>query len=338
MLCMPAPRDRAPNEVLRRRRIGIALVVCVAVGIVCFFTLRPSEPEYGDKPLSRWVEQLFTNYPRVDAEARDAIRAMGQPAVRVLTKIVDHEPSAWRLRLASVTAEIPLINRLFSVATFDSLFATKALAEIGPTATLAIPALERAAKDKDRMLSLSARAALIRIRGESIESQIATFRQFGTTNSAQMSFLLTELGPHAMPALPALLEGLESTNDRVRHYATMALASIGCESPECVPPLQRLLSDPSHLVRCAALDGLAHIGPPAITALQNVRQSLRDSNNLVRSSALWCLDNVLSDEEFSTVRDEVIRAKLDTDPTVSGMAQHVLSSRPHGNSGSATKR
>src|SRR6266508_3963645 len=97
LLCMPAIQDRAPSGVLHRKRIGIALVACVAVGIVCFFTLRSSEPEHGGKPLSRWVEQLFKNYPRVDAEARDALKAMGLPAVRFLTGIVDHEPSAWRL-------------------------------------------------------------------------------------------------------------------------------------------------------------------------------------------------------------------------------------------------
>jgi len=124
MFSMPAPRDRAPSEVLRRRRIGIALVACVAVGIVCIFTLRPSEPAYRDKPLSGWVEQLFTftNSLRVDAEARDALRAMGQPAVRFLTRSVDDAPSAWRLRLASITADIPFLNRLFNFATFDRLF------------------------------------------------------------------------------------------------------------------------------------------------------------------------------------------------------------------------
>ncbi|HEU0008328.1 MAG TPA: hypothetical protein VFT34_00775, partial [Verrucomicrobiae bacterium] len=144
---MPAPQDRAPSEVLRRRRIGIALVAGVAFGIVCLFTLRSTEPEYGGKPLSRWVEQLYTNYPRVDAEARDALRAMGEPAVQFLTRIVDHQPSAWRLRLESMTADIPFINRLFGVATFDRLFAAKVLAEIGPMAKSAIPVLERATKD-----------------------------------------------------------------------------------------------------------------------------------------------------------------------------------------------
>jgi HEAT repeat protein len=335
---MPASENRAPKQKLRRRRIGLALLACVAVGIVCFFTLRSSEPAYGDKSLSQWVEKLFANYPRVDAEARDALRAMGKPAVRFLTREVDHAPSAWRLRLASMTADIPLINRLFSVATFDRIFATRALAEIGPTARSAIPTLERATKEADDSLSLAARAALIRIRGESIDSHVAMYRQFYTTNSVQSTFLLMELGPYAKPALPALLEGMQSTNDRVRYLAAFALCRIGCESPEYVPPLQRLLSDPSEIVRMQALNSLANFGPSAKTALPQARQFLQDTNSVLRVSALMYFHKVLSDEEFSTVRDEVARAKLDTNSTVCRMAQYLLSRRPQGKSNDVPSR
>jgi hypothetical protein len=338
MFSMFASQYRASSGVSHRRRIMVALVAYVAVSIVSFFTLRSSEPEYGGKPLSRWVEQLFTNYPRVDSDARVALRAMGQPAVRSLIRIVDHAPSTWRLRLDSMTADIPSVNRLFGVANFDRLFAAKALAEIGPTARSAIPALDRATVDANPALSLAARAALIRIRGESIDSDVAIYRQFDTTNSAQMVFLLMELGLYAKPALPALLEGMQSTNHRVQLRAAMALPMICYESPEYVPALQGLLSDPSNMVRREAMDSLAHFGPLAIAALPQARQLLYDTSGLVRVSALMFLDKVLSDEEFSTVRDEVIQATQDPDSLVSQVAQSVLSSRPHGNSGYATNR
>ncbi len=291
-----------------------------------------------DKPLSRWVEQLYTNYPRVDAEARDALRAMGEPAVQFLTRIVDHQPSAWRLRLESMTADIPFINRLFDVTNFDRHSAAKLLAEIGPTAMSAIPALERATKNADRSLSVAARAALIRIRGESIDSHVAIYRQLDTASAAQTVFLLMELGPYARPALPAILEGMQSTNHRVRYLASKALPMIGYESPEYVPPLQRLLSDPNDMVRWEAMDSLAHFGPLAKAAIPQARQFLNDTNSLVRASALLFFDKVLSDEEFSAVRDEVVRATQDADSTVSQVAQSVLSNRPHGNSGNVTNR
>jgi hypothetical protein len=58
----------------------------------------------------------------------------------------------------------------------------------------------------------------------------------------------------------------------------------------------------------------------------------------VRTHALLFFDKVLSEEEFSAVRDEVVRAKQDPVSMVSDFAQHVLSRRPHGNSGNLTNR
>ena len=49
-------------------------------------------------------------------------------------------------------------------------------------------------------------------------------------------------------------------------------------------------------------------------------------------------DRLLSDEEFSAVRDEVVKAKLDSDPLVVQTAQYLLSRRPHGNSVNVTNR
>jgi HEAT repeat protein len=289
--------------------------------------------------MSVWVEQLFANYPCMDAEARDALRAMGEPAVRSLIRIVDYEPSIWRYRLASMTADIPFINRHFGVAHADRPSAARSLAEIGPTAKSAIPALERATKAADVSLSVAARAALIRIRGESLDSHIATYRQFDTTNSAQTVFLLMDLGPYAKPALPTILEGMQSTNHHVRYLAARALPMIGGESPEYVPPLQRMLSDPDEMVRWQALSSLRHFGPLAKAAVPQARQLLlHDTNTLVRGNALILFEKVLSDEEFSTVRDDVVRATQDADSKVSRVAQFVLSRRPHGNFANATNR
>jgi len=322
----------------RGRRIMIALVACVALGIISFFTLSSSEPRYGGKPMSRWLEQLYAYYPRLDAEARDALRAMGQPAVRCLVRHLEREPPVWRLRLASMTEEIPALNRLFSIDFVPRFLAAKALAEIGPTAKAAIPALERAAKEADFVLLLPVRAALIRIRAESIDAQITIYRQFDTKDSAMTALLLMELGPYAKPALPALLEGMQSTNYRVRHHAVMALSKIGFESPEYVSPLQQLISDPEYLVRSQALNGLAEFGPLAITALPQARESLKDTYNLVRIAALAFFEKVLSDEEFAAIRDEVVRATQDSDSLVSQVAQSVLSNRPRGKSENAPSR
>ena len=136
------------------------------------------------------------------------------------------------------------------------------------------------------------------------------------------------VAPYAKGALPALLEGMQSTNYRVRHLAALALPAIGYNSPEYVPPLLRLLSDRDATVRRQALDSLADFGPLGIAALPQARRSLHDTNGLTHAAALMFFDKVLSDEEFLAVRDEVTNAKTDSDATVSTVAQFVLSRRP----------
>src|SRR5262249_4262279 len=111
--------------------------------------------------------------------------------------------------------------------------------------------------------------------------------------------------------------------------AVRAMARIGCESGENVVPLRQLLADPSEVVRWHTLLGLAEFGPPARSALPQVRQLLQDSNSTVRFSALVFFEKVLSDEEFSAVRDEVARAAQDGDLTVRQVAQSLLSKRSH---------
>jgi HEAT repeat protein len=317
---------------IRRNRIAIALLTLAGFGLICFFALRPSEPQYEGKPLSLWIEQLLAKYPRRDAEARDALLRMGQPAVRFLTRESGNPPPKWRRRIGLLTAEIPLLNRLFGISRFNRLFAIQALAELGPAAKSAIPTLEQISKADDRMLSLAARATMIRIREEKIDSQITTYREFETTNSAQTVFLFVELGSYAKAAIPALLEGMQSTNYRVRHLAAMALPAVGYDLPEHVPSLLRLLNDPSEMVRRQALYSLADFGHPAIKALPQAREFLRDTNDFMRAAALTFFDKVLSDEEFSAVRDDVTKAEQDPDWIVSRTAKHVLAQRPHAKS------
>lgn len=271
---------------------------------------------------------MFKDYPRRDAKAREALLAMGEPAVRVLTRETWRPPSKWRRRIASLTSAIPLLNRLFRVSTFDRLLAVKALAEFGAAANSALPALEEVRGEDDPMLSLAATAALIRIRAEKIDSHIATYRMFETTNSAQTVFLLIELGAYAKAAVPALLEGIRSTNERVRFLAVMALPAIDQGSPEHIPLLLRSLRDPSGLVRQQGLNSLADFGPPSVIALPQVRKALQDTNALVRAAALMFFERVLSDEDFTSVRDEVAKAEQDADTTVSSVARFVLSQRP----------
>ena len=56
-------------------------------------------------------------------------------------------------------------------------------------------------------------------------------------DQTQAAFQLTQLGPKAKAAAPAMIKSLASTNRLTRHWAIQVLQAIGSASPEVVPAL-----------------------------------------------------------------------------------------------------
>ena len=156
--------------------------------------------------------------------------------------------------------------------------AAKSLAEMGPDAKSAAPALIRTLKnDKDLFVRRFAAQAL----GD-IEANPKT----------------------AVPALAAVLK----QNDQ-KELAEAAVTSLGKMGPPAVPPLIDALknktaapkkekgkkkgpapTDPTALVRTKAAEALGNIGPPAKAAVPALIDSLRDAN--VRTEAAVALGNI----------------------------------------------
>ena len=75
------------------------------------------------------------------------------------------------------------------------------------------------------------------------------------------------MGPHATPAIPLILQSLESKDFFVRRSATMALVRLKSTNQEAVSSLARMLLDPSEVIWTNAALGLANIGAPSVPAL-----------------------------------------------------------------------
>jgi HEAT repeat protein len=103
-----------------------------------------------------------------------------------------------------------------------------ALAEIGPEAAAAVPALVATLKKPDEV--------------EFVRRQVAS-----------------ALGRIGSKAVPELIEVLANDNERVRLGAILALNQIGAGAKSAVPPLVALLSDPAEFVRTAAAAALRAI-------------------------------------------------------------------------------
>ena len=70
---------------------------------------------------------------------------------------------------------------------------------------------------------------------------------------------LSELGPHAAPAVPALIEKLNAPLSYTRISAIEILAAIGPAAKDALPHLQKLLHDPVKKVRQSAAAALKKI-------------------------------------------------------------------------------
>ena len=79
------------------------------------------------------------------------------------------------------------------------------------------------------------------------------------TDAERAALALTEIGPDAREAAPALIEALKDAEWSVRRQAALALGRIGPEARSALPALEKLGRDPDHLVRKAAREALKNI-------------------------------------------------------------------------------
>jgi len=166
------------------------------------------EPMYDGKPLSYWIEVAQqTGSPSTDDQkaAPAALRAIGEPAVPGLVKLLTHDAAMVRLRAVSALlgmdpkpkAAVPaLITALADSDKNVRHFSPQVLAEIGPDAAAAVPALITALKDPAMEVRHPAAMAL------------------------------GAIGAAAKDALPALSEALEDEDNIVREEAAAAIAKI----------------------------------------------------------------------------------------------------------------
>ena len=311
-------------------RIVLTTFVLLVVAAVVFKITRISEPEHNKKTLTALMTELSSTYPRRDAEAIQALRAMGDPAVRQLAEIVEREDSALSKKLLKHADRIPVIAEVIPNKYWYRTMAAMALGELGTNASAAIPALRKMSNDSDPNLRRVAAAALVLVQNEPIEKFISASLDYDSTNASKAYGVILSLGPHAKEGIPAYLREVESTNNRIRVRALTVLGYICTESPECVPVFTNLLTDPDGLIRTLAIDGLSNCGELAKSSASTVAELIENPDATCRSSALIFLQRlqrVVPASEFEPFAGAVRRATNDADEVVRGLAWQILNEK-----------
>ena len=148
------------------------------------------------------------------------------------------------------------------------------LEKMGPAAKPALPALLKMLSDPDKQVWSEALAAIASMGPDAAEATAPLIesmegdmggrqydRQQGLVRAA---FALAQIGPGAVPALEAALEG-DSVSRRIG--CTIALGNLGAAAKVAVPGLVKDLGHPDENLRSATIEALGQIGEAAVPEL-----------------------------------------------------------------------
>jgi|ERR1035437_1192236 hypothetical protein len=248
--------------VVRERHVIALLAIfgIVAIGLAIYLR-GPSEPAYRGRTLSDWIVATRV-HTTVDEEARMAVRLLASNSIPLLLDWIKREDRPTpRARIAEAKDRaIAFLERHRVIKprphsmfidwkeSYRSL-AQGALAELGPEAKAAIPALIQ-------MLGMKG----------------PTTNDFSPI--AGTAYLLL---PKMAPAsISPLIDSLSSTDLQVYALAAGALGEIGPQARAAIPVVQRRLTDTNVMISVGAARVLGQLGADPAVFMPSVVESLRD--------------------------------------------------------------
>jgi hypothetical protein len=281
---MPAPGKST------RRYAGLAFVGVSALIVAVLLTAN-RQPQYGGKTARYWFRLYAEHRSPVAVEA---FHAMGADAVAYLTDRLSESPSLTKSNLTSlVSPEFAREN--YRDALLRQRAAAYLLGEIGPAARSSQALLEDLTNSTFQPLRTSARAALMKIRRDPVESLRLALED---TSDAEAWFLealiALELGPYASETVPAAMRALHDTNILAQTMAMSLLAAVSARPSECISAIVPFLKSEDVTLRQWAMGTLSDLGTNAVAAMDAIRYAQDDPDPVVRRRAKEALATLSS--------------------------------------------
>lgn len=300
-----------------------------------FLVLHNPEPSHQGKTLTEWISGFeYLNY-RITDEQRSALLTMGEPAIRRLTDLLKKRDSGLKRKFVAYASRTPSWhNRILAPRHIVServylAQAASAIGEFGPAASSAIPALTALTTHDELMVRLRAKAALIRIRQEPIDSILAVLQDTTSTNWGRTAYLAMFLGTNAAPAGPLFIAALQSPKAHVRDVAAGAISCVGMNPETAVPALISCLKDADPDVRRSAVDSLRTFKSQKQRIIPELLSCLSDSDLNVWLGAAFGLEDLLSPAEKQALLVPALKGSLQhQDTTIRANAKLFLERIP----------
>ncbi|OWK46364.1 HEAT repeat domain-containing protein [Fimbriiglobus ruber] len=294
--------------------IGLVVVLLVVIlgGIYAYVDpnkrvqgLVHNEPTYNSRPASAWLTDFQSADENTRTLAAKQLKEGGADAVPVLEVLLKTEGPAGPRFLAADT-----------------------LGQIGAPARPAGPALIAALKDSDSTVKAVAAKSLGKLAPEVPGAVPALVGNFPSIEAIRA---VSDFGPAAGEAIPALIGLLTNSDATVRWQAARALQKIGPTAAVAIPDIIKQLKDEDGLVREHAAEALGFLGPTATVAIPDVVKVLDDKVWRVRRDAVRTLggwgpaakDALLSVQKLKNdpeqqVKDAATKAERLIDPSLAG--------------------
>ncbi len=226
----------------------------------------------------------------------DALVQIGEPAVAPLLAVAEQADPATLTRehwaaqcLAQMggLATSPVMRSLAHPNPKVRLLATRVLAELGPDAEPAAPALLERLDDADLRVRGTALVALaaIPVPMQTLQPRLeAAFQDPAPALRGAAVEAALRLGPEGKNFQPAIAAALRDADPQVR---AAALGALGPDSSAAIPTLLEMLRDPT--LRAGAIDALGRIGPAARPAAAPLGEIVRTAARADRLHALAAL-------------------------------------------------
>ena len=231
----------------------------------------------------------------VRRNAAFALGEIGEPAIPVLlTMLNDKDPRIRRVVTAAlVRIGFPAVPHLVQLLRHSDTTvrrnAAVILGGIGPQASDALPALEKSLQDPDKGFQWTVKQAIRKIKQipddaaaseitlspgptdivarskpahqnltscETVQQLLVRLSDEKSEVRRQAAFALAKKG---QPAIPALIQALQSDNTVTRKNAVFALGEMGKDARSAIPAIEKLMRDPDPTVRWIAENALKKI-------------------------------------------------------------------------------
>ena len=282
----------------KRRRLGLIVVLGVAITAAAFFAPRPREPVCQGKRLSVWLRELDNASLTVDSHNRavEAVRQIGSNGVPILIEMLHSSDSWLKRKLIELAGKQSWIRFHFTTAKERRCRAFRAIEVLGPAAHAAIPTLMELLNDNDLETWPKAMICLAGIGPEAMLPLIQAMTNATPQVRGRAIIGLGMLSCNAQAAVPALVQRLESDrDDRVRACAANALGLIRKEPQVVVPNLIKNLRDANPTIRAQVALALGMYGAEAKAACSVLVELDRDEDQFVRDAAAKALKEIDSE-------------------------------------------